>query len=232
MNDRQSRRDAFPNMRALLTACKASPVFGEDGLGCHPTLRDEDTKLAVVFGDNATGKSLLLSLMLGHTGSWESTGVETFSVSMRMRTSQGMGAGMMYGSERQSSTGATSLRAVMGALHNAKQRPHPVWLMFDEPDIGLSDKYAAAMGSYLAQEVNDLPEHIRGVSVISHSRPLLRQLLAGVATRPHEVSMGANRTLDEYLTADNEAPATIEELFGLKEHATETRHLVRELLGR
>lgn len=232
MNDRQRRRDAFPNMRALLMACKASPVFGENGLGCFPALRDEETKLAVVFGDNATGKSLLLSMMLGHTGSWESTGVETFSVSMRMRTSQGMGAGLMYGSERHSSTGATSLRAVTATLYNAKERPHPVWLMFDEPDIGLSDKYAAAMGAYLAQEVNNLPEHIRGVSVISHSRPLLRQLLAGLDKAPHEVAMGVKRSLDEYLAADNEAPASIEELFQLKEHATETRHLVRELLGK
>jgi ABC-type cobalamin/Fe3+-siderophores transport system ATPase subunit len=218
-------------MHALLSACRRSPVFGESGLPCFPRLGDIASKLAVVFGDNATGKSLMLSTMLRHTGSWEGTGMETFSVSMRMRTNQGMGASIMYGSERASSTGATSLRAVTGALYNAKQRPHPVWLMFDEPDIGLSDKYAAAMGAFLAQEVNALPEHIRGVSIITHSRALLRQLLANLAMAPHEVSMGKNQSLLEFLDANDEAPASIDELLRLTKHASETRRRVAALLG-
>lgn len=217
-------------MKALLLACTANAVFGESGLKCFPRLRARSTKLAVVFGDNATGKSLMLTTMNKHTGSWESTGVETFSVSMRMRTSEGMGAGIMYGSERQSSTGATSLRAILGALRNAKERPHPVWLMFDEPDIGLSDKYAAALGAFLAQEVNGLPEHIRGVSVISHSRSLLRQLLAGMDVPPHEVAMGLDVSLEQYLANVDEEPASIEELLALPDRATETRRQVRELL--
>jgi hypothetical protein len=232
MNDRKARRDAYPDMRTLLQACHRSPVFGEDGLKCFPVLVDEATKLAVVFGDNATGKSLMLTTMLELTGSWESSGVETLSVSMKMRTSQGMGASMMYGSERASSTGATSLRAVMGALHNGKDRPHPVWLMFDEPDVGLSDKYAAAMGAYLAREINGLPEHIRGVSIISHSRPFLREMLKGLDRHPHEVSMGEDRTLAEFLAADNEPPASIEELLRLREHAGETRRKVLGILER
>lgn len=157
--------------------------------------------------------------------------METFSVSMRMRTSQGMGASFMYGSERASSTGATSLRAVTGALYNARERKHPVWLMLDEPDIGLSDKYAAAMGAYLAQEVNSMPEHIRGVSIISHSRKLLSELLTGLDTPPHEVSMGKNQSLSEYLAAQDEAPASIEELLSLKSHASDTRRRVAALLG-
>jgi hypothetical protein len=225
---KQSKRPTYPNLHALIPKCLDSVVFDADGISGHARLQDVSSRSAVVFGDNASGKSLMLTVMRAFLGPREESGEETFSISMRTRTSSGMGPMFMYLDENYSSTGAGSMHAVMGAFHNARARKHPVWLMFDEPDIGLSDKFAAALGAYFAQEINTLPAHVKGVVIVTHSRPLLRRLLAKLDAPPHDVAMGPQQSLQQYLDADEEA--SVEELLALRDQAGTTMKGVMAIL--
>lgn len=227
---RKTKHTKYANLHELVTECLTSVVFDAEGITAHEHLQSPNTKLAVVFGDNASGKSLMLMVMSAFIGPRDESGEEKFSVSMRARTGTGMGRMFMYLDEDYSSTGAGSLHAASGAFHNAKERKHPVWLMLDEPDTGLSDKFASAMGAYFAREVNSLPEHIKGVVVVTHSRPLLRRLLADLAQPPHEVSMGRSQTLAEYLDPSVVQEASVEELLALGDAAGKTMKNVMAIL--
>lgn len=227
---RKFKYKRYANLKELLTECMDSVVFDAAGIQAFPQLKAPSSKLAIVFGDNASGKSLILMVMSAFLGPKDETGEEKFSVSMRSRTSSGMGRMFMFLDEEYSSTGASSLHAVSGALHNAKERKHPVWLMFDEPDTGLSDKFASAMGAYLAREINALPANIRGAVLVTHSRPLLRRLLADLNEPPHEVAMGQEQSLANYLAPENVQEASIEELLALGDAAGKTMKNVMAIL--
>lgn len=216
------------NLQDLINQCLRDEIFQGGVVNAYPTLRDNESRVVVVFGENASGKSLVLNNSYQHIGSYEETRVETFSVSMRMRTSESMGQGIMYMRERNSSTGASSVHAVTGVFRNAVERPHPVWIMLDEAELGLSDRYAASLGAYIAAMANTLPDHIRGVMVVSHSRVMLSRLLRDLETPPHEISMGENQSLAEYLARPFEVEATVDDLEALLDRAHETRRFVRE----
>lgn len=201
-------------------------LFRVGPVKAYPRLQGSDVRIVVAHGENASGKSLVLRDLRKHVGSYERTGIETFSVSMRMRTSESMGAGMMYMSERNRSTGTVSIKAVQGAFHNAFTRPHPVWLVLDEPDVGLSDRYAAALGAYIADQANQMPPHIRGILLVSHSRSLLRRLLSDLKQAPHEVAMGEDQSLASYLARPIEQEACIEDLDDLLERGLSTFRFV------
>lgn len=227
---RKIKYKRYANLKELLTDSLDSAVFDAEGIKAFPQLKAPTSKLAVVFGDNASGKSLMVWVMSAFLGPKDETGEEKFSVSMHSRTSSGMGRMFMYLDENYSSTGASSLHAVTGALHNAKVRKHPVWLMFDEPDTGLSDKFASAMGAYFAREINALPENIRGAVLVTHSRPLLRRLLADLNEPPHEVAMGQQQSLADYLDPTRAEEASVEELLALGDAAGKTMKSVMAIL--
>ena len=215
----------FSGPETLLDLAKlltADELFTVGPVKAFPRLQGSDVRILIAHGENAAGKSLVLRDLRKHVGSYDRNGVETFSVSMRMRTSDSMGAGMMYMSERNRSTGTSSVKAVQGAFYNACSRPHPVWLVLDEPDVGLSDRYAAALGAYIADQINHLPNHIRGVLLVSHSRCLLRRLLCDLKQAPHEVAMGEDQTLVNYLNRPIEEEASIADLDVLLKRGQET----------
>lgn len=228
-SSKKRKRKIYENLSELITASLDSVVFDAEGIEGYANLK-EDAKLVVVFGDNASGKSLMLTVFRAFIGIRSDSGAETLSVSMQSRTTSGMAQVFMYADESYNSTGAASLQAVRGCFHNAERREHPVWLLFDEPDTGLSDRYASAFGAYLAQQVNSLPANIRGVVLVTHSRPLLRRLLAELNEPPHEVSMGVDQTLAQYVDPVSLQEASIEELFAFSEKAGTTMKSVMSIL--
>lgn len=214
-------RKEYTSLAPLIDACMDSIIFDAEGISGYAHLKG-DAKLNIVFGDNASGKSLMLTALRAFIGPRDESGAERFNVSMNMRTNGGMGRAFMYLDESYSSTGAASLSAVTGVFRNAAAREHPVWLFLDEPDTGLSDRFASAMGAFIAQQVNTLPDHVRGVTLVSHSRPLLRRLLKELHAQPHEISMGQDRTLAEFIDPAEPQEASIEELLAFGEHAAIT----------
>lgn len=141
----------------------------------------------------------------------ERAGAGTFDMSGMRRT-------MMFGDESEQSTGATSYSVTeigfVNVHHRLEEGPEsaPALLLLDEPEMGLSEGYTAAMGQYLAQAVQALPPRAPGV-VVTHSKALVREMLAHLDTPPHFAHTGEDQTLDAWLSTPERR--TVEDLKGL-----------------
>lgn len=211
------------SLRAVMDRFQDSRFANDDGcpFPCQVTVKD--SRVAVLTGDNATGKSLAFR-HLAHFAQAEKVAVITLSI--RERTGSGLSdmAGlrrsMIYGDESEQSTGATSVSVAERGFKNVVCRleenpPVPTLLMFDEPEMGLSEGYAGALGQYLAEQVLSLPQAAPGLVVVSHSRGLVGRLADRLGQAPSFIYMGKEpKTLDEWL-AHPEA-RTVEDLIALQ----------------
>jgi hypothetical protein len=148
----------------------ACPAIGEPG--AHP-------RLLVVSGSNAGGKSLFCRYL---DQTLAKGGCEVMRVGMGKRTESGMVRAMMFGDEGSESTGNVSVNVVMTGVSTARGRTSDHVLILDEPDVGLSEGYQAALGEFLAAFAADLPERTLGLVVVSHARSLVAPLLAAGAS--------------------------------------------------
>lgn len=184
-----------------------------------------DSRVVVLTGPNASGKSLLIRLL----ASWlNDDKVEPIQVSMKYRTEGGIHRAFMFGSDADQSTGATSVYAVQGALNTSNNREKPHWVMLDEPDIGLAEEYAEAMGTYVASYGNAVPAMSRGLVLVSHSRALVRGLVANLAVKPHFVHLGPPQTLESWLDAPTKR--SVEDLMQLEQLGTDRFRAVEAII--
>ena len=168
------------------------------------------SRLCLVLGPNATGKSLLRRLA---GAACKAKHIEFMPISMEFRTGQQFGVGRAFvygGTEMENSTGENSSRSVVGGIRTCRARENPHVIFWDEPDIGLSDGYARGMGRAIAALAQDTPEHTVAAFVVTHRKALVRELLA---VNPHVVFTGdeSAASLDEWLARDEE-PMDIEAL--------------------
>ena len=63
-------------------------------------------------------------------------------------------------------------------------------MFWDEPDLGLSDDWAAGMGQALCAFAKNLPATTYGALVVTHSRALVRELLPA---SPHYLYFGTKK---------------------------------------
>ena len=209
---------------------------GDAPFAAHFT--EGNSRVAVVVGGNATGKSLYVRVLSSRASNKE---VLPISISIRERTGAGtsdmagMRRMMMFGDESEQSTGATSVETVRRGFSNlaehAKERQ--ALLILDEPEMGLSEDYAAAMGQWLAWQARDLatPNEM-GVVVVTHSRALVRSLvstLAVVLQSPHFVNMDGPEEICEWL--DNPVHRTVDELLALPGVGRDKRKAVGAILN-
>lgn len=154
-----------------------------------------DARLAVVVGENASGKSLLYRMVA--QGLQAEHKVLAITISIRERTGSGQSdmSGMrrmfMFGDETPSSTGAISAKVVESGFKNL-DRPEACALLLDEPELGLSDGYARALGEFIGLRAKVQPPASRGVLVVTHSRALVEGLVAGLEETPTFVCMGSD----------------------------------------
>lgn len=202
-----------------------------EGGPLHATLTEgaPSSRLLVMVGDNAAGKSLLVRVLASRLNA-EKT--EPLQVSMRYRTQAGMHRAFMFGDEQEESTGAVSLHAVEGALRTAKGRTSPCWVLLDEPDTGLSESYCGALGNYLAQFADALPTGCcEALVVVTHSKALVRSLAAHSKEAPHFIAVGkrqAGQSLPQWL--DDNTERSVEDLLGLQATGLDTWRAVQALL--
>ena len=152
--------------------------------------------LVVMVGDNASGKSFARRLV---TAVCRKVEVESIHISMERRAGGDVTGGMrgfIYGTEDWKSTGENSVGTVLGGIRTCQGREKPHIMFWDEPDIGLSDPWAAGVGVAIRKFVETPPEHTRAVFVVTHSKALVSQLLP---VEPHYIYFG-----------DSEAPASLE----------------------
>ena len=115
----------------------------------------------------------------------------------------------LYGDESWEATGAITAKGIVGGVHNSRNRVGKHVLIWDEPDLGLSDSYCAGAGEYIRDFMEDPPEKLQFAMVIAHSRYLVNPL---VSLKPHHIHFGPKNTnLGEWLERDID-PLPIEEL--------------------
>ncbi len=144
----------------------------------------------LVTGENAGGKSLLSRLLgqyLRDRAADDGRKLEWLPVSMGLRTEPGIHRAFMFGDEQSDSTGKISVRSVLGGIRTSRGRENAHVLCLDEPDIGLSEGYAAGLGDLLAAYAADLPPSSEGFVVVTHSRPIAQRLMA---LCPHALRVG------------------------------------------
>lgn len=225
--------DEIANDAALFTDAGSPFAF-------HVTEGARDSRVVVLVGENCSGKSVLFQVMAGWARRHH--GAAPLTVSIRERTGGGtfeMGGlrrAMMFGDEGEQSTGATSVRVIQGAFSSAtgwaeKDGKSPI-IMLDEPDIGLAEGYAHAMGRWLAGLVEAAPR-VSGLVVVTHSRALVRGLDQAARERslgsPHFVNMGPRAT-DIRTWVENVPEHSVEELLAMKELGSRNRRLVADIL--
>lgn len=173
-------------------------------LKAHLSEGDPASKVLLVAGGNASGKSFSIAVMASFLNG-ETPKVEPLQVSMKYRTIPGFHRALMFGplGDTQSSTGAISFTAIKGALKTSRGRDTPCWLLLDEPDTGLSEDFTPAMGEYLATAANEgLGDNCHALVTVTHSRALIKEMLAVLNLRPHFVHVDEDPlTLDEWLTS-------------------------------
>lgn len=221
---------------ALLTETLDTVLFGPspaiEGRTAVPYVYDPSksgSKLVLVLGENAGGKSLFRRLIrvMTHPGH-KSNGFggrpdvprgpfpmgEVIGLSMQGRTSGGMERSFVYGEESYHSTGENSAHTVSMGIKTACERNHTSVLYWDEPDIGMSGGAAAGAGVTIRDFIqkDDAPL-VGAVFLTSHSPALVRQLRA---CDPHYIFLGSAdgpKTLDEWFEwQQNPTPVTPEQL--------------------
>jgi len=211
MEHTSANRHVLTHVHHLL----AGPLFASQGGPLTAALEegDADSKVLLIVGDNASGKSFMVQLLAGRLNQEK---VEPIQVSMKYRTKAGMHQSFMYGplGDAQDSTGNISINVLGSAFNTAENRETPCWLMLDEPDMGLADSYCAALGTYVANFGNRFAgTRCEGLVVVTHSRKLVNSLLFSLEKKPHVLCLSSYEGPDQLQAwLEDERERTLEEL--------------------
>lgn len=153
----------------------------------------------VVVGENASGKSFLRRVIayLCHESN-----LECIHTSMQERVqSTGLKRIMIYGEETESATGFNSAKLIQGSIQTCRSRETFHVMVWDEPELGLSDNSVAGVGLALRDFLSAPPAHTLAQVVITHSRVLVQQL---IDLDPHYLHLGSEsppKSLLEWMRA-------------------------------
>lgn len=204
------KKRSFADASTLLTRVLDLNYFvpNDDGVTPIPYRRVEGRKgssLVLFLGENASGKSFARRIV---TAIARENEVECIHISMQSRAADPMMSGgirsFIYGTEDWQSTGENSVGTVLGGIRTCLGRETPHVMFWDEPDIGLSDSWAAGVGVAVHDFVGRLTENTKAVFVVTHSKPLVSQL---VPLDPHVVFFGERKEQPESLQAWIDRPA-------------------------
>lgn len=192
-------------MKSPYFAGKQAPMVGDFQPG--------EGKVFIVTGENATGKSFfsrIANLILKRDYN-----LAAYRVGMDYRTGSGVARCFVFsGDENEDSTGVLSINAIQGGLRTCQKHDQDHFMIFDEPDIGLSESYQGAVGKLFAKFAGSVPERTKLFVVVTHSRRIVRQLLP---LKPHHVRIGDKMTLAEFMA--DPPDKEIEDLDTLQESA-------------
>lgn len=168
-------------------------VFADKNSPVPVLYRPGDVPLVVITGENASGKSLMRRAIHQILGRHK---IECIGLSMEGRKRGGIESAMIYGDEGSNSTGSNSSHTITTAIRTSISREREHAIMWDEPDIGLSDNYAAGAGLKIAEFITNPPKNLIFAGLITHSRPLVQQV---VALNPHQLAINTKQTVQEWL---------------------------------
>ncbi len=220
-------RDPQEELRSFLDTALSYAYFNPnaDGVTPIPVRRVDGSRLVVIVGENASGKSFLRKLFSGLS---RRDSIEFMGLSMQGRR-QGAAnpmIGFIYGDEEYNSTGQNSAGTVLIGIRTCRERSTPHRIFWDEPDIGLSDGWAAGMGIAIRDFALTMPELTQAAFVVTHSKALVRELLP---TAPTYICVGTDppASLAEWV----ERPASPRPLAELSEEAHQRFRLIQAILN-
>lgn len=197
--------DAF--MKDMLGLLIFQPDADNNNLPAIETTLDEGkSKLVIVSGDNASGKSLIRRVV--HSKLHKKK-IELIHTSQQGRTTEGLHRAFIYGAEDWESTGAISANTLQKSLKTSRSRGEQHCLFWDEPDIGLSDNYAAGLGVAIRDFISDPPALLQMAFLVTHSKALVKQLMS---LNPWNLRLGGCPSLQDWLDAEI-VPANLDELY-------------------
>lgn len=205
-----------------------------DGLEIAQQEAVNNSRILLVAGDNASGKSLLVEYFRSYSKYHH--GTTSISISIRERTGSGLSdmAGMrrtmIFGDESEQSTGATSVSVLQAAFHNLDswtQSGKKVVMVLDEPELGLSDAYAHAMGLLIAKRMSEINSPEANLVVVTHSKGLAQGLAQGLGYPVPFIHMNEKLAMSDWL--ERQSIKSVQELVDLKEAGSAGRLSVRSL---
>jgi len=135
-----------------------------------------ESKLCVILGDNATGKSMLRRIIYGRSNK---NNIECMTFSVQGKTKSSGIQSVIYGDEADYSTGRNAASLLLACIRNSKgwsEGGHAHNIIWDEPSLGLSDSWSASAGVSIREFIKDAPLNLGGAFLITHSQPLLIQV--------------------------------------------------------
>jgi hypothetical protein len=198
-----------------------------------PSLLEEGARrdVLVVSGENAAGKSLAFMLInqLGRNFAKEDKiALEVMDIGMGRRTTSGITKAFMFGDENIDSTGNISIKVMQTAVSTSKNRTNFHYLMLDEPDIGVGEGYHNAIGQFLANFANEMPEKCLGLVVSTHSRRVAQKILDAGAS---SLRLGGDlRPVREWVR-DGDIEKSLDEMIKLKEVSGDRFRAVSRMLN-
>lgn len=172
-----------------------SVLIGREGKPIACRYFDGNEQLLTVTGDNASGKSIFRRAI---TQLSRKSGLEVMHFSPEGKAKGGIVGSMIYGPEDDRSTGCNSAGTILKALSTSSSRESDHVIVFDEPDIGLSDEYAAGAGREIlkfCQETNRRGR-VKLVVIISHRRCFMREL---IPLSPSHLALGHEQDLRQWI---------------------------------
>ncbi len=167
--------------------------FGEDA-PFDFNYTNNDSPLTIVTGDNASGKSFIRKMVQSMCSMKQPKKIECIHLSQNGRCTEGVMRSFVYGSEVDESTGRNTVQTLLTSMTTSHNRETPHLIVYDEPEIGLSDEYSAGIGIRLREFINDKPELLFGVVIITHNQHLIKELLE---INPDHLNLSNDKTLTD-----------------------------------
>ncbi len=133
-----------------------------------------ESKLVVITGENASGKSLIRRII---SVALRKMNVECIHLSQEGRATEGIQRAFIYGAEEWESTGYISSKTVQKSIITSQKRENRHGIFWDEPDIGLSDNYAAGVGVKIRDFLTNSPDKLFVSFLVTHRKSLVEQLI-------------------------------------------------------
>jgi hypothetical protein len=186
-----------------------------------------DNPLVVVVGENAGGKSFFRRCVNAVCGD-KTNKVECIPISMegRRQVAYNIGLSFVYGSEDWEATGVNSISTVLTGISTCRNRTSAHVIIWDEPDIGLSEGNAASVGKAIADFTREPPTHTKASIVITHRKALVEQL---VPIQPHYLFLG-DENAPETLAGWLAAPPIVRPLEEVKERSRKRFLAIQKIL--
>lgn len=156
-------------------------------------------KLMVVCGSNASGKSMIRRCL---SMACKEKGIEAIPISMEFRTRSGdIARSFVFNDESDHATGITTAQTIITGMSTSRGRDSKHLLMWDEPEIGMSEELQHASVDHIVSEFGNWPKHLEGAVFFTHSRIFADRLVKELGATFVYLG-GEYQTVDEWLARD------------------------------